>query len=406
MAEGRSLQRFLQTFFSCSISSLYAGVAHFYDAFSTNHELDIRIDALRAFELPEAAINPDLSVVVPWTNQILPAAGPVRKVPAEEDDTDSVVSVASSNTQVAKPDGDTDSDASAASEENTTTEVVDLVTEDESDEESEEDFELSEKEQRFLQEAHDVHTNTGDAWVQQRATSTPGCRTPFANAGNVQTTFENLAELPDGWPLMRILIPLDGLSLQIERIVTCVAAESAATHRSPNADQIRKESSEEARCSSCLLANEVASIVAPVATVDNKEMVAPMHRPPLTPAYWVRPIYTELLHSSSRLRKDTRIETARPSNKLCAPLRPKARHLPMPLHTTKDMCTGWDLFAMFNLCMCGCRHIGHQRYAKSSKAVPTGWMPRESKSSRQPELGDKKQTSRLSETVLSTIPLW
>ena len=64
------------------------GVAHFYDAFSTNHELDIRIDALRAFELPDAAINPDLSVVVPWANQILPAAGPVRKVPAEEDDTE------------------------------------------------------------------------------------------------------------------------------------------------------------------------------------------------------------------------------------------------------------------------------------------------------------------------------
>ena len=163
------------------------GVAHFYDAFSTNHELDIRTDALRAFELPEAAINADLSVVVPWANQILPAAGSVRKVPAEEDDADSVVSVASSNTRVAKPDGDTDSDASAASEENTTTEVVDLVTdEDESDEESEEDFELSEKEQRFLQEAYDVHTTTGDAWIQQRATSTPGCRTPFADAGNVQ----------------------------------------------------------------------------------------------------------------------------------------------------------------------------------------------------------------------------
>ena len=32
----------------------------------------------------------------------------------------------------------------------------------------------------------------------------------------------------------------------------------------------------------------------------------------------------------------------------------------------------------------------------------TGWMPRESKSSRQPELGDKKQTSSPSETVLAS----
>ena len=64
-------------------------------------------------------------------------------------------------------------------------------------------------------------------------------------------------------------------------------------------------------------------MVSPVATVDKKEMVAPMYQPLLTPVYWVRPIYTELLHSSSRLRKDTRIETARPSNGLvkimCSP---------------------------------------------------------------------------------------
>ena len=64
-------------------------------------------------------------------------------------------------------------------------------------------------------------------------------------------------------------------------------------------------------------------MVSPVAAVENKEMVAPMYQPLLTPVYWVRPIYTELLHSSSRLRKDTRIETARPSNGLvkimCSP---------------------------------------------------------------------------------------
>ncbi len=48
-----------------------------------------------------------------------------------------------------------------------------------------------------------------------------------------------------------------------------------------------------------------------------------MYQPLLTPVYWVRSIYMELLHASSRLRKDTRIETARPSNGLvkimCSP---------------------------------------------------------------------------------------
>ena len=124
---------------------------------------------------------------------------------------------------------------------------------------------------------------------------------------------------------MRILIPLDGLSLQIERIVTCVAAELVATHRSPKTQTkfVKRVAKKLTAILACYLANEVASMVSPVATVDNKEMVAPMYRPLLTPVYWVRPIYTELLHSSSRLRKDTRIETARPSNGLvkimCSP---------------------------------------------------------------------------------------
>ena len=60
------------------------GVAHFYDAFSVSHELDkgpnFRNDALRAFDLPEAAISDDLKVVLPWANQILPAAGRAHAV--------------------------------------------------------------------------------------------------------------------------------------------------------------------------------------------------------------------------------------------------------------------------------------------------------------------------------------
>ena len=158
------------------------GVAHFYDAFSISHELDLRRDALLAFDLPEAAISDDLSVVLPWANQILPAAGRARSIPAEEDDNDndSVVSVASSGAPPRKSEGDTDSDASQPSEGNDTATVVDLITdEDESDEESEEDFELSEKEQRFLQEAYEAYGDSGERWSQQRAYSQPNCRTPL-----------------------------------------------------------------------------------------------------------------------------------------------------------------------------------------------------------------------------------
>ena len=169
-----------------------------------------------AFDLPEAAISDDLSVVLPWANQIIPAAGRARSVPAEEDDNDSVVSVASSGAPPRKSEGDTGSDASQPSEGNDTTTVVDLITgEDESDEESEEDFELSEKEQRFLQEAYEAYGDSGERWLQQRAHSQPTCRTPFADAGNAQAVFEKFINLPDSWPLLRILIPLDRLILKI-----------------------------------------------------------------------------------------------------------------------------------------------------------------------------------------------
>ena len=102
--------------------------------------------------------------------------------------------------------------------------------EDESEPESEEEFELSEKEQRLLHEAYDTYATTGQQWTRERQSSSANCRTSFADAGNVRSVVEKLTDLPDSWPLMRILIPLDGLSLQIERIIPCVAAELSATH--------------------------------------------------------------------------------------------------------------------------------------------------------------------------------
>ena len=303
------------------------GVAHFYDAFSIGHELDLWADAARAFALPETSIKSDLSVAAEWAQKILPSVGQAGFVPAEDDDNASVVSVASSGAPAPKRADETDSDASPPSEANDPTTVVDLITdEDESDAESEEDFELSEKELRFLHEAYEEYANYGVQWLQQREHSQPGFRTPFAEVGNVQAAFEMLINLPDSWPLMRILIPLDGLSLQAERIVACVAAELVATHRRPGTQtkfvkRVAKKLT--AAVMASYLAGEVASILSPVASWEHREMVAPMYQPLLTPVFWVRPIYTELFHASSRLKKDNRVETARPPNGLvkimCSP---------------------------------------------------------------------------------------
>ena len=124
---------------------------------------------------------------------------------------------------------------------------------------------------------------------------------------------------------MRIKVPLDGLSLQLERIIACVAAELVATHQHPSGQTkfVKRVAKKLIAILACYLAGEVASTLSLVAAIEHREMVAPLYQPLLTPVFWVRPIYTELLHAASRLKKDTRIETARPSNGLvkimCSP---------------------------------------------------------------------------------------
>ena len=205
------------------------GVEHFYDAFSIDHELDLRVAAQKAFELPANSINDDLSVAAELAATILPHVGQAYPVPAEEDDNLSVVSIASSGAQPALQEDDTDSDASKPSEADQTTRVSHVTTdEDASDEESEDDFELSEADQRYLQEAYEEFSQYGNPWLRRRGS--PDFRAPFADASFAQEWFDKLINLPDSWPLMRILVSLEGLSLQVERIIACVAAELVATH--------------------------------------------------------------------------------------------------------------------------------------------------------------------------------
>ncbi len=121
------------------------------------------------------------------------------------------------------------------------------------------------------------------------------------------------------------MVPLDGLSLQVERIIACVAAELVATHQRPAGQTkfVKRVAKKLTAILATYLAGEVASMLSPVAAIEHREMVAPLYQPLLTPVFWARPIYTELLHAASRLKKDTRIETARPSNGLvkimCSP---------------------------------------------------------------------------------------
>ena len=210
------------------------GLEHFYDVFSIDHELDLRVVAQKAFDLPANSINDDLSVTYEVATAILPHIGQAYPVPAEEDDDISVVSVASSGAQPNAEQDDTDSNDAKPSDAEQTTHASDVtIDEDASDEESEDDFELSEADQRYLQEAYEEFSHYANPWLRQMSEGFSDSRAPFADAWYAQEWFDKLIDLPDSWPLMRILVPLEGLSLQAERIIACVAAELVATHQAP-----------------------------------------------------------------------------------------------------------------------------------------------------------------------------
>ena len=130
--------------------------------------------------------------------------------------------------------------------------------EDESEPESEEEYELSEKEQRLLHEAYDTYTTTGKQWTQERQ----GLSYFICRCWQYP---QRVIDLPDSWPLMRILIPLDGLSLQVERIIACVAAELSATHlQAKTLDKfVKRVAKKLTAILACYLAGEVASILSP-----------------------------------------------------------------------------------------------------------------------------------------------
>ena len=102
--------------------------------FSIDHELDLRVAAQKAFDLPENSINDDLSVAYEIGVEILPHIGQACPVPAEEDDNISVVSVASSGAQPNTEQDDTDDSKPSDAEQ--TTHASEVTTdEDASDEE-------------------------------------------------------------------------------------------------------------------------------------------------------------------------------------------------------------------------------------------------------------------------------
>ena len=130
--------------------------------------------------------------------------------------------------------------------------------------------------------------------------------------------FSSVERLPDSWPLARLSITLDGLTSQLSKVVMSATMEIIASCRYPDyglpsVTQLAKDVTVAlALHLADLVANWLCGIVDQQAVLLFNESTACM----LQASYWVRPIYEELLYSSSHAYQGSTVEAQRASNGL------------------------------------------------------------------------------------------
>ena len=145
--------------------------------------------------------------------------------------------------------------------------------------------------------------------------------TKSEDAGSMQSLrrwFSSVERLPDSWPLARLSITLDGLTSQLSKVVMTATMEIIASCRYPDFGLPRL--TQLAKDVTIALALHLADLVADwlcgildqQAVLLFNESTAGM----LQASYWVRPIYEELLYSSSHAYQGSAVEAQRASNGL------------------------------------------------------------------------------------------
>ena len=128
----------------------------------------------------------------------------------------------------------------------------------------------------------------------------------------------SVERLPDSWPLARLSITLDGLTSQLSKVVMTATMEIIASCRYPDyglpsVTQLAKDVTIAlALHLADLVANWLCGILDQQAVLLFNESTACM----LQASYWVRPIYEELLYSSSHAYQGSTVEAQRASNGL------------------------------------------------------------------------------------------
>ena len=130
--------------------------------------------------------------------------------------------------------------------------------------------------------------------------------------------FSSVERLPDSWPLARLSITLDGLTSQLSKVVMTATMEIIASCRYPDfglprLTQLAKDVTIAlALHLADLVADWLSGILDQQAVLLFNESTAGM----LQASYWVRPIYEELLYSSSHAYQGSAVEAQRASNGL------------------------------------------------------------------------------------------
>ena len=140
----------------------------------------------------------------------------------------------------------------------------------------------------------------------------------FDSTRSLQRWFSGVERLPDSWPMARLAITLDGLAAQLSKVVMTATMEITASCRYPDSclpclTQLAKDVTIAlALHLADLVADWLCGILDQQAVLLFNESTAGM----LQASYWVRPIYEELLYSSSHSYQGTTVEAQRASNGL------------------------------------------------------------------------------------------
>ena len=186
-----------------------------------------------------------------------------------------------------------------------------------------------------------------------------------------QAKLRELVHLPRNWPLARLVIPLGGLSKQVDRLLEGYCFQILATNRDPDAHngKVIQTATHLTLILAEYLADTIAWLMRSILDHESKILFDTDTEPLLTAGFWILPLYRELLNSASRNRPSAASERARGSTGLVKIIckenkeqRGKRKyHDGAPHPKDRGGFTQWfGSCSLINTRMCGFRQAGRQ----------------------------------------------